>query len=227
VREGSAGAIIVAAGRSERMGGVDKLLAPLAGRPLIAHAIAAFACHHEIGELVVVASEANRDAIEGIVGDLAPAGRVVLGGERRRDSVRAGLAGIATSEYVVVHDGARPLVTGELIAVALAGARETGAALCAVPVSDTVKRVDEAGLVRTTVSREGLWLAQTPQAFRTDLLRRAHAATDIDSTDDAALVELLGEPLRVVMGSSRNLKVTAPEDLALAEALMMSATDLH
>jgi 2-C-methyl-D-erythritol 4-phosphate cytidylyltransferase len=126
------------------------------------------------------------------------------------------------ADYVLVHDGARPIVTAELIAAALAGARETGAALCAVPVSDTVKRVEDDGLVRGTISREGLWLAQTPQAFQTDLLRRAHAATDIDATDDAALVELLGEPVRVVMGSAHNIKVTTPGDLALAEALLRS-----
>ncbi|HWC29253.1 MAG TPA: 2-C-methyl-D-erythritol 4-phosphate cytidylyltransferase, partial [Dehalococcoidia bacterium] len=176
----SAAAIIVAAGRSERMGGVDKMLAPLAGQPLVVHSIAAFAAHQEIDEVVVVASEANRDAIETLVSGVAPGGRVVLGGERRRDSVLAGLAAIV-SEYVLVHDGARPLVTPDLISAALAGARETGAALCAVPVTDTLKRVQDDGLVRSTISREGLWLAQTPQAFLTDLLRRAHAATDIDA----------------------------------------------
>ena len=107
----AAGAIIVAAGRSERMGGLDKLLAPLAGQPLIGHAIAAFAGHPQIEELVVVVSESNRDAVEAIVQKQAPSARVVLGGARRRDSVLAGLAAIATSEYVVVHDGARPLVS--------------------------------------------------------------------------------------------------------------------
>jgi len=222
----SAAAIIVAAGRSERMGGVDKMLAPLAGRPLIARSIATFAAHPDITDVVVVASETNRDAIETLVSNLASGGRVVLGGERRRDSVLAGLAAIV-SEYVLVHDGARPLVTSGLIALALAGARETGAALCAVPVTDTLKRVQEDGLVRGTVSREGLWLAQTPQAFLTDLLRRAHAATDIDATDDAALVELLGEPVRIVMGSAHNLKVTTSADLVLAEAFLQSAADLH
>jgi 2-C-methyl-D-erythritol 4-phosphate cytidylyltransferase len=201
------------------MGGVDKLLAPVVGRPLIAHTIAAFSSAESIDGLVVVASAANREAIEALIGDVAQA-RVVLGGERRRDSVRAGLEALSDCEYVVVHDGARPLVTAALIEAALAGARETGAALCAVPVADTLKRSDEASLVRSTVSRTGLWLAQTPQAFRRELLLRAHEATDIDATDDAALVELLGAPVRLVMGSSRNLKVTTAEDLALAEALL-------
>jgi 2-C-methyl-D-erythritol 4-phosphate cytidylyltransferase len=147
---------------------------------------------------------------------------VVLGGMRRRDSVLAGLEVLHVQgcEYVVVHDGARPLVTPALIDAAIEGARETGAALCAVPVSDTLKRVEDNGLVRGTVSREGLWLAQTPQAFELELLLRAHATTDIDATDDAALVELMGAPVRVVPGSAANIKVTLPADLSLAEALL-------
>jgi 2-C-methyl-D-erythritol 4-phosphate cytidylyltransferase len=202
------------------MGGLDKLLAPLGDRPLIARSIAVFAAHPAIDQLIVVASKANFKAIGTICRDLPSPCQVVIGGERRRDSVRAGLDAIAGHDYVVIHDGARPLVSPGLIDTALAGARETGAALCAVPVLDTVKRTNSLGLIRSTVSREGLWLAQTPQAFRTDLLLRAHQSSDIDATDDAALVELMGEPVRVVFGSTRNLKVTTPEDLALAEALL-------
>ena len=218
--DSTAGAIIVAAGRSERMGGVDKLLQPLGGRPLIAHSLAAFARHSSLGALIVVVSEANRAAIEAIVREIAPDARVVLGGKRRRDSVHAGLEALSEYDYVIVHDGARPLAEPELIDAVLAASRETGAALCAVPVSDTVKRADAAGLVRGTVSREDLWLAQTPQAFRRDLLLQAHRATDIDATDDAALVELMEAPVRIVLGSARNLKVTTPADLRLAEALL-------
>jgi 2-C-methyl-D-erythritol 4-phosphate cytidylyltransferase len=233
------GAIIVAAGKSERMGRVDKMLAPVGGRPLIAHSIEAFVATAGVDEVVVVASSENQKAIEEIVAD-AEAGkprlrgsgriRVVEGGPRRRDSVRAGIEALANCEYLIVHDGARPLVSPELIEAALAGARETGAALCAVPVTDTVKRSDPStgsgqagGLVHTTVSREGLWLAQTPQAFRRELLQRAHDSTDVDATDDAALIEWLGEPVRLVMGSARNVKVTSLEDLALVEALLASS----
>jgi 2-C-methyl-D-erythritol 4-phosphate cytidylyltransferase len=216
------GAIIVAAGRSERMAGVDKLLAPLAGRPLIAHALAVFAVHPSLDQIVIVVSESNQQPIAEVAKEVAPAARSVLGGDRRRDSVLAGLEALVDCDYVLVHDGARPLVTPDLIDAALEGARATGAALCAVPVTDTLKRADERGLVHSTVSREGLWLAQTPQAFRADLLRRAHQATDVDATDDAALVEWLGEPVRIVMGSPANLKVTTPEDLRLAEALLWS-----
>lgn len=216
----SVGAIVLAAGRSQRMGGGDKMLAPLAGRPLIAWGVEALVAHPQVGALVVVASAANEAAISALVAQLAPGAAVVRGGERRRDSVRAGLEALPACEYVIVHDGARPLLTRDLIDAALAGARQTGAALCAVPVTDTVKRADDSGLVRSTVTRQGLWLAQTPQAFRRELLLRAHAATDVDATDDAALVEHLGEPVRIVMGSARNIKVTTPQDLRLAEALL-------
>ena len=112
-----------------------------------------------------------------------------------------------------------------MIDAALEGAREAGASLCAVPVTDTVKRSEPSGRVSSTVTREGLWLAQTPQAFRTDLLLRAHRAINIDATDDAALIELLGEPVKLVLGSARNLKITAPEDLALARALLAAAAE--
>ncbi len=228
------GAIIVAAGSSSRMGGGDKLLLEVGGRPVLAHSVAAFDAHPGIDAVVIVASEANIEALRAIATGFARA-KVVLGGMRRRDSVLCGLEALEGSkplppapspstervgDIVVVHDGARPLVTRALIDAAIEGARETGAALCAVPVSDTVKRGDASGLVRSTVSRENLWLAQTPQAFRADVLRRAHAAHDIDATDDAALVELIEEPVRLVMGSRENLKVTTPDDLPLIEALM-------
>jgi 2-C-methyl-D-erythritol 4-phosphate cytidylyltransferase len=213
------GGIIVAAGSSTRMGGVDKLLQTVGGRPLITHSIAQFAAHQRIDALVVVASEANMEAMRTLAAGFTGT-NVVPGGERRRDSVLRGLEALGGCDIVVVHDGARPLVTPELITAAIDGALEVGAALCAVPVSDTVKRGDAAGLVRGTVPRDDLWLAQTPQAFRPDLLRRAHAAHDIDATDDAALVELIEEPVRLVLGSRENVKVTTPEDVALVEAIL-------
>jgi 2-C-methyl-D-erythritol 4-phosphate cytidylyltransferase len=214
------GAIIVAAGSSQRMGGFDKLLLPLGDRPVIAHSLAAFTSHPRIEVLVVVASATNEDAIRELLPDKGTKASIVLGGPRRRDSVLNGMAAVEGCEYVVVHDGARPLVTPEMIDAALDGAIESGAALCAVPVADTVKRSDLEGLVESTISRERLWLAQTPQAFRLDVLRRAHLSHDIDATDDAALVELLGEPVRLVAGSAENVKITTPSDLRLAAAIL-------
>jgi 2-C-methyl-D-erythritol 4-phosphate cytidylyltransferase len=205
------------------MGGADKVLLPLGGTPLVVLAAAPFLRHPEVERVVVVVSDANRAAVADALGEhdkLAFA----AGGERRRDSVLAGLRVLGGCDYAVVHDGARPLASQALIDAALTGAREHGAALCAVPVTDTVKRANETGLVRGTVSREGLWLAQTPQAFRLDVLLRAHREVEGDLTDDAAMVEHLGLPVKLVPGSRRNLKVTTPEDLALAEALLAAET---
>ncbi len=217
----SVGAIIVAAGRSERMGGIDKLLQPLGGRPVLAHSLAVFSAHPEIDAIVVVTADANRDAVQALVDAYAREARVVLGGARRRDSVHAGIGALPLHcERVLVHDGARPLVTAALIDAAIAGTQDCGAAVCAVPVNDTVKRSDESNMVRSTVSRQNLWLVQTPQAFHVDLLREAHLFSDIEATDDAALVELMDAPVRLVLGSPRNIKITTPEDLRLAEALL-------
>jgi 2-C-methyl-D-erythritol 4-phosphate cytidylyltransferase len=216
------GAIIVAAGSSQRMGGIDKLLRELDGRPLIAYSIAAFAASNEVQRIVIVASNANFDAVSAIAWQLAPDARVVLGGARRQDSVRAGINALDDVEYVLVHDGARPLVTEALIEATLAGAVEAGAAICAVPVSDTIKRGRD-GFIVETVDRAALFQAQTPQAFRRELLLRAHERDDSEATDDAAIVERLGEPVRLVPGSARNIKVTTPDDLHVAEALLQRA----
>jgi len=209
------------------MAGVDKLLAPLAGRPLLAHTLAAFQACPSVGRVALVMAgerlEEGRDLVRAHGFDKVAA--VCEGGERRQDSVRAGLEALGRCEWAVVHDGARPLVTPRLIEDGLAAARETGAAICAVPVSDTIKQVSAAGEVERTVEREGLWLVQTPQVFRYDLLLEAHRrAARIEATDDAALVEAMGGRVRVYMGSPRNIKVTTPEDLALAEVLVRRET---
>jgi 2-C-methyl-D-erythritol 4-phosphate cytidylyltransferase len=146
--------------------------------------------------------------------------RTCMGGRRRQDSVRAGLHTIAPREWVVVHDGARPLVTPELIAAGLEAARETGAAVPALPVVETLKEGDANGFVRRTVTREGLWAVQTPQVFRYDLLLRAHNAALEEVTDDSALVEAMGGQVRLYPGSRTNIKVTTPEDIAIVEALL-------
>jgi 2-C-methyl-D-erythritol 4-phosphate cytidylyltransferase len=217
------GAIIVAAGSSQRMGGVDKLLRPLDGRPLIAYSIAAFAASNDIDWLVIVTSLSNRTAITEIATQLAPEARVVLGGERRQDSVRAGIDALDDVDYIVVHDGARPLVNEVMIEDALQGAIEVGAAICATPVTDTIKRASGDDLIAGTVDRRSLRQAQTPQAFRRDLLLRAHEQDHADATDDAALIERLGLPVKLVPGSPRNIKVTTPDDLHVAEALLQRA----
>lgn len=208
------------------MAGVDKLLAPLAGRPLLAHTLAAFQACPSVERVALVMAgerlEDGRDSVRAHGFDKVAA--LCQGGERRQDSVRAGLEALGVCEWAVVHDGARPLVTPRLIEDGLAAARETGAAICAVPLSDTIKQVTASGEVERTLERQGLWLVQTPQVFRYDLLLEAHRRATAEATDDAALVEAMGGRVRVYMGSPRNIKVTTPEDLALAEALMRQET---
>jgi len=217
------GAVIVAAGRGRRMAGVDKLLAPLAGRPLLAHTLTAFQACPSVERVALVMARDRVEEGRGLVRahGFDKVAAVCEGGERRQDSARAGLEALGPCEWVVVHDGARPLVTPRLIEEGLAAARETGAAVCAVPLSDTLKQVTASGEVERTVEREGLWLAQTPQVFRCDLLLEAHRRATVEATDDAALVEAIGGRVRVYMGSPRNIKVTTPEDLALARAVMI------
>jgi len=218
----SVGAIIAAAGRGRRFGEGDKLFAPLAGRPLIAHTLMAFEVCRAIDRVVLVLAADNLERGRRLV---AAAGfdKVVAicpGGPRRQDSVRLGLEALGKCRWVVVHDGARPLVTAALIEAGLAAAAETGAAIAALPLADTVKEVAAGGLVRQTLDRRNLWAAQTPQVFGYDLLREAHRRAQGEATDDAALVEALGQRVKVFPGSSRNLKVTTAADLALAAALL-------
>jgi len=216
-------AVIAAGGRSVRMGGVDKLFAPLAGRPLLFHTLGAFQACAAVHTVVLVVSPENLGAAQALVseGGFSKVAAVCLGGDRRRDSVSAGLKALSACDWVVVHDGARPLVTPSLIEAGLAAARQTGAAACALATADTVKEADASGRVLGTLDRSRLWLVQTPQVFRYDILRRAHqAAPEVDATDDAALVERLGIEVRLYAGSPRNLKVATPEDLAIAEALL-------
>jgi len=204
------------------MGGLDKLFAPLAGRPLLARTLAAFEECAAVDRVVLVLAMENlaRGLALAEEEGLSKVRTVSPGGRRRQDSVREGLKALGGCDWVVVHDGARPLVTPQLIEAGLAAAQETGAAVCALPAQDTVKRVDEQGCVVRTLDRRRLWLIQTPQVFRYDILLDAHERSRQPATDDAALVERLGQEVRVYPGSPRNLKVTTPDDLALAEALL-------
>jgi 2-C-methyl-D-erythritol 4-phosphate cytidylyltransferase len=217
--------VVVAAGRGERLGAPAKVLLPLAGRPLLAYALDAAQAANSVREVVVVAGEHTRGAIESLVGDGSwpKVTTVVVGGERRQDSVAAGIAALPPEiGLVAVHDAARPLVTPALFDRCLDAARRTGAAVAAVPVADTLKRVAE-GRVVGTVSRDGLWAAQTPQAFRRALLVAAlerGRRAGITATDEAGLCEGLGVEVAIVPGDPTNVKITHPADLALAEALL-------
>ncbi len=224
---GSVGAIIAAAGHGRRFGEGDKLFAPLAGRPLVAHTLMAFEVCRAVDTVVLVLAEENLERGSDLVASSGfdKVTAVRAGGPRRQDSVRLGLEALPEHRWVVVHDGARPLVTAALIEDGFAAAVETGAAIAAVPLADTLKEAGEDGVIVRTLDRRGLWCAQTPQVFERELLREAHRLAQGEATDDAALVEALGRRVKVFPGSPRNLKVTTTADLALAQALLAGSED--
>lgn len=216
--------VILAAGRGERFGGQEnKALALLCGRPLLYHSLVAFARAGVVDELVVVARPGEEPLVEGALAEVPLPGRVVRGGERRQDSARAGVLA-ASGELVLIHDAARPLVSPELIRRVVAAARKHGAVVPILPVVDTIRRVDGRGFLKAgQVPREGLVRIQTPQGFRRELILSAYAQAEKRSfllSDDAAAVLAMGRPVAAVPGDPRNLKITYPEDLALAEGLL-------
>jgi 2-C-methyl-D-erythritol 4-phosphate cytidylyltransferase len=223
-----AAAIIPAAGRGTRTGlKTPKTFLDLGGRPLLAHTIALFAAHRRICLVQPVLPRTHLRRFQTRILDRygwSSCRPAIAGGRERQDSVAAGLRALPEEiEYVVIHDGARPFATPALIGRVLAAARRYGAALAAVPVQDTIKKVSPDLFLDGTVDRRTLWLAQTPQAFSVGLLREAHARAreaGLQATDDAALVEALGHPVRVVPGSLLNFKITTREDLALARVLI-------
>lgn len=216
-------AIIAAGGRGARFGAPQpKQLLILAGRPILQRSVQAFIGHDGIAG-VIVALPPGLAANPPDYLRPGPRLRVVDGGERRQDSVANAFAAVpADADVVVIHDAARPLVTADLITRTVLAAATHGAAIAAVGATDTVKRGDETGIVRDTLPRERIFLAQTPQAFRIDVLRQALAGAvrSTDATDEASLVEQAGHTVRLVEGSRRNLKITTPDDLDMAERLM-------
>jgi 2-C-methyl-D-erythritol 4-phosphate cytidylyltransferase len=219
-------AIIVAAGSSRRMG-FDKMFAPLAGKAVVWHSIKAFQDAREITEIIVVAREEQRAEIERMVKESAfdKVRSVVEGGAERHFSVWNGLQAVesAESEFVAIHDGARPLTTPKLIHACLAMAREHGAACGASPIPDTVKRVNRDNVVQESVDRSGLWAMQTPQIFASGLILQAYAAIMARSemvTDEVSAVQKLGKRIFLLKNEDWNFKITFPRDLELAEHVL-------
>ena len=217
-------AVIVAAGRGERMRGLDKVFAPLAGKPLLARTLAAFQNCALVEGIVVVVARHNIEHAKNMVMEygLSKVMEICRGGQERWQSVAAGLEYIKDCRWVLIHDGARPLVTETLIARGLEAAAHTGAAVPAVPVTDTVKAIDAGGFVDETLPRENLRAIQTPQVFRSDIIIKAYRSigTGENPTDDASLVERLGYRVKVFSGSYDNIKITTPADMALAGVLI-------
>ncbi|MFC2067321.1 2-C-methyl-D-erythritol 4-phosphate cytidylyltransferase [Chloroflexota bacterium] len=219
------GAIIVAAGESRRMGGADKVMLPLGGKPVLLRVIDVFQECRLIDQIVAVVNEKSMESCRQLVNGGGwdkvsdKVSDVCLGGRRRQDSVLEGLKRLKNCEWVVIHDGARPLVTVDLIERGLEAAVDTGAAVAAVPVIDTIKVAGDDRIVRETPPRQNLWAVQTPQVFSHEIITEVYSRANGDVTDDASLVEQSGYKVKLYMGSYDNIKITTPDDMALAGVL--------
>ncbi len=214
--------VIPAAGSGKRFGGKKQFLS-LWGKPVLLHSLERFEASPLVKGIVVATSEDEIGFVEECVrkAGLRKVTAVIAGGRERQDSVRLGFEKIPPCDVVLVHDAARPFVTAEMIERLVAAATEVGAAVVGIPVKDTLKR-EENGRVTETVDRGHVWSIQTPQAVRYDIFQKAidvAARENFLGTDEAMLVEKAGFPVKIVMGSPYNFKITAPEDLAIAEAL--------
>ncbi len=225
--------MIVAAGSSRRMGGRDKLWLSLAGRLTLARTLDIFESSPLISTIVLVLNPERLAAARQLCKEerWQKVEGFVPGGARRQDSVRAGLALLAEqapqTRWVMIHDGARPLVTPEILEAGLQAAYEHQAAVAAVPAKDTIKQVSD-GIITATPERSQLWTIQTPQVFAFPLIYQAHASESArtDVTDDAALLERMGMQVAIFPGSYTNLKITTQEDLLFAEALIKGSDAL-
>jgi len=220
-------AIIVAAGKGTRMGpGVDKLFLEVNRCPVVAHTWRKFERAEDVNEIIIVL----RDGLQSSFAELADMYsfkkpfRLVIGGPQRQDSVWNGVQALPTeTQIVLIQDGARPCTSSELITATIAAARETGAAVAAQPVTDTIKESADGKFISRTLDRSRLWAVQTPQTFRVEIIRRALAEVQrrgLQVTDDTTACELIGQPVQLVFGRHPNPKVTRPEDLAMVELLV-------
>ncbi len=221
--------IMAAAGIGVRMGGdVKKPYLLIKGKPILQHSLEKFLDVDGVREIILVMAQSEVEEIGGEWAerykDRGVSVKIAPGGRRRQDSIYEGLQHLEPdTEIVLVHDAVRPIVTREMIEAVINKSATSGAAILAVPVNATVKEVEGKGRVIRTVDRGKLWLAQTPQGFKKDILERAYDALveeDAEVTDDAQAVERLGHPVEIVPGSHTNIKITTPDDLTIAEALL-------
>jgi 2-C-methyl-D-erythritol 4-phosphate cytidylyltransferase len=228
MKQGIWGVVVVAAGRGTRMGAADsKQYLLLEDKPIIVHTLEVFERLNEVAEVALVVGADDLERCRSLVSafGLGKVTAVVAGGTERQHSVYCGLQALQT-EWVMVHDGVRPLVTAEAIRGCCRRAEQIGAAVLAVPVKDTIKKVNDAGLIESTPDRRSLWAIQTPQAFRRSLLLEAHeqaAREGFIGTDDAMVVERYGAPVAVAEGDYTNIKITTPDDLPWAAFLLSDA----
>jgi 2-C-methyl-D-erythritol 4-phosphate cytidylyltransferase len=217
------GIVIIGAGNSQRMG-VDKIFAPLAGKPLLTWTVDVSQQYDGIDQIAIVLNENNISSGRKLVNQnsWSKVVNVVLGGRRRQDSVKAGISSLKDCDWIIIQDAARPFLTFKLLNDGLRAALKTGSAVSAVPVKDTIKQVNDEGMVDQTLQRQFLWAVQTPQVFRSDIIVKAYELVDSDVTDDASIVEKAGYKVMLYMGSYNNVKITTPEDMATAEVLARS-----
>ncbi|MDF2568867.1 MAG: ispDF [Sporomusa sp.] len=219
--------IIAAAGQGKRMGaGINKVLIPLLGKPVLVHTVLAACAVQDVSSLIVTAAAEEIETMNLLLSelDIPMAWQVVAGGSERQYSIANALKAVPNdADIIVVHDGARPLIDASLFNQAVMAARQFQAAIVAVPVKDTIKSADTAGWVLGTPDRRNLWAVQTPQAFSASLLKEAYERAAKDGylgTDDATLIERMGVKVKVVQGNYQNIKVTTPEDLRFAGMLL-------
>ena len=222
-------AIIPAAGLGTRMGGIKKSYMELAGKPILAYTLATFQRCPFIDSIVIVTAKGDESrCIQDVVKTygLNKPFSVVAGGDTRQESVYNALRELSSNtDIVVIHDAVRPLVTEDMIIQSIDGAKQYGSAIVAVPVKDTIKESDDDGFVTKTLDRRKLWAIQTPQTFKYDLIMKAHLYArdnNIQATDDAFLVEQIGQKVKLIMGSYENIKITTPEDIIIAKAILES-----
>jgi 2-C-methyl-D-erythritol 4-phosphate cytidylyltransferase len=221
-------AVVSAAGRGLRMGGsTPKQFLTVGGLPILVHALRVLEGSPAVTDIILTVPAADREyCLNEIVAryKFHKITKVVPGGEQRQDSVRHGLAQLDHDvDIVIVHDAVRPFLTADMVIRAIDAAAQHGAAIVAIPMRDTIKRVGSDGLIESTIDRSHLWLAQTPQAFQRALLQTAHRKAQIENyhaTDDAQLMEWLGHRVAIVEGSGENIKITRPEDLGIGEAIL-------
>lgn len=217
-----ASCIIAAAGQSSRFGAENKIFAEISGKPVIAYTAEALAKSELIGEIIIVSREEDILYISDIVKEfgLKKVKKIVKGGNSRSESVSLGLLEVSDEfSLVAIHDGARPCVTEEIIENAILTAKKTGAASPGIPVTDTIKKADEKGVILHTVDRKDLWRIQTPQVFDKEIIKKAYQ-NNPDLTDDCAAVEQLGHSVYITKGSELNLKITTKSDMFFAEAIL-------
>jgi len=214
------GVVIVAAGTGQRMAGINKLFAPLRGKPLLAWSVDTCQRYGLVQQIVLVLNDKDLARGQKLKKERGWSKvTLCLGGTQRQDSVKEGLRQIKDCDLVMIHDGARPFLTPDLIADGLKIVEEIGAAVAAVPVKDTIKIAADERLIQGTLQRDRLWAAQTPQIFSFDMITKAYENLTAEATDDATAVERLGYKVQLYMGDYKNIKVTTAEDLALARII--------